>query len=123
MAADARKDRTLKITGALLGTALFALITYAGTTYVTGRQAADGTLIAFETLSDRTVQARLEVRKSRETVAVCTVRTLSARGAEVGRRDIRFTEPRDHVNTFVTVRTTQRAVGLELVGCRSATGP
>jgi len=117
--ADARKDRTLKIAGAVLGTAFLAFIVWSGTAYLTGRDYS-GELIAFEVVSDTSAQARLSVRKDTGTVVVCTLRSLSEAGREVGRKDVDFAERQGSVDKVVELRTTGRATAVELVGCQDA---
>jgi cytochrome oxidase assembly protein ShyY1 len=115
-AADARKDRMLKITGTVLGAGLVALIVWSGTAYISGQDVA-GRLVAYDVVSDLVVEARLEVDKAESAEAVCTLRSLSAEGRETGRRDVRINEAGQQVEARVTLRTAQRAALVELVGC------
>ncbi|HCA85853.1 MAG TPA: DUF4307 domain-containing protein [Streptomyces sp.] len=117
--ADDRADRRLKIIGAVLGAGLLALVGWFGVSYITG-QDVSGELIKFKVVSDQAVEAHLEVRKDAGTAGVCTVRTLSEAGGEVGWKDVRFDEPETRVDKVVTVRTTERATALELVRCQPA---
>ncbi|MGW9434798.1 SURF1 family cytochrome oxidase biogenesis protein [Streptomyces sp. NPDC055607] len=118
---DARKDRALEVAGPVLGAALLALIVWSGYDYIAG-QAVRGELITYQVVSDESAKARLEVHKGAGTVVVCTVRSLSRAGAEVGRRDVRFAERREFTEDEVTLRTTARATLVELVGCQEAPG-
>ncbi|MFD5141725.1 SURF1 family cytochrome oxidase biogenesis protein [Streptomyces sp. NPDC058401] len=118
-AEDARKDRTLRIAGAVLGAAAVAFLGWSGTVYVTG-QDYSGELVAFDVLSADSVEARVSVRKGADATVVCTLRSLSEAGREVGRKDIGFAEPADTVDRIVRLRTTGRATAVELVGCQDA---
>jgi uncharacterized protein DUF4307 len=117
---DARADRKLKITGAVLGAGLLAVIAWSGVSYVAG-QDVSGELIKFKVVSDTAAEVHLEVRKDAETPGVCTLRALSEDGAEVGWKDVRFDEREGRIDKVGTVRTTQRATAVELVGCKAAT--
>jgi hypothetical protein len=116
--ADARTDRKLKIVGAVLGAALLAMVGWAGVDYVSG-QSFSGELIKFKVASDTAIEAHLEIRKDADTPGVCTLRALSEDTAEVGWKDFRFDERKSRVDQVVTVRTTQRAAAVELVGCKA----
>ncbi|MCX5127232.1 DUF4307 domain-containing protein [Streptomyces sp. NBC_00347] len=118
-AEDARKDRTLRIAGAVLGAVAVAFLGWSGTVYVTG-QDYGGELVGFDVLSADSVEARLSVRKGTGTVVVCTLRSLSEAGREVGRKDVGFPERTDTVDRLVRLRTTGRATAVELVGCQDA---
>ncbi|MFE9775272.1 SURF1 family cytochrome oxidase biogenesis protein [Streptomyces sp. NPDC005931] len=116
--ADARKDRVLKVSGAVLGAGLLALIVWSGTAYVAGED-VNSRLVAFDVVSDRAVEARIEVeRASSASPVVCTLRSLAQTGQEAGRKDVRITESGRRVEARVTLRTAQRATSVELVGCR-----
>ncbi|WP_030544859.1 DUF4307 domain-containing protein [Streptomyces albus] len=117
--ADERADRVLKVTGAVLGAGLLGLLGWFGYSSVAG-QDVSGELIKFQVVSDEAVEAHLEVRKDAATPGVCTLRSLSESGAEVGWKDIRFDEREDRIDKVVTVRTTERATAVELLGCRPA---
>ncbi|MEU4682328.1 DUF4307 domain-containing protein [Streptomyces xinghaiensis] len=119
--ADERTDRVLKVTGAVLGAGALALLGWFGYSYVSG-QDVTGELIKFQVVSDDSVQAHLEVRKDAATPGLCTLRSLSESGAEVGWKDVRFDERAERIDKVVTVRTTERATAVELLGCRPAPG-
>ncbi|MFF1410374.1 SURF1 family cytochrome oxidase biogenesis protein [Streptomyces sp. NPDC058289] len=116
---DARKDRTLRIAGAVLGAVAVAFLGWSGTVYVTG-QDYSGELVGFDVLSADSVEARVSVRKGADTVVVCTLRSLSEAGREVGRKDVGFPERTGTVDRLVRLRTTGRATAVELVGCQDA---
>ncbi|WP_069814716.1 DUF4307 domain-containing protein [Streptomyces sp. TP-A0874] len=117
--ADERSDRTLKIVGAVLGAVFLGVIAWIGISYVSG-QTVSGELIKFKVVSDETVEGHLEVRKDAGAPGVCTVRALAS-GDVVGRKDVRFEQKQGRLDAIVTVRTTERADALELVGCKPAT--
>lgn len=119
LADDARKDRVLKVVGGVLATAFVGFLAWSGTVYLTG-QNYSGELLTFEVISPEAVEGRLSVHKNADSVVVCTLRSLSEQGKEVGRLDVRFPDRKETVNRVVTVRTTDRATALELVGCQDA---
>lgn len=115
---DARKDRTLKITGAVLGASLTALIVWSGSAYVSTHDIS-GELIAWDVISDEAVDVHLQVqKKANGAMVVCTLRSVSHTGQEVGRKDVRLEKPGQRVDTHVSLRTTRRTTAVELVGCR-----
>ncbi|POX41646.1 DUF4307 domain-containing protein [Streptomyces sp. Ru73] len=120
--ADERADRTLKIVGAVLGAALVAMIAWFGISYITG-QDLSGRLVSYKVVSDSAVQAHLEVVKDTGAKGVCTLRSQSADGAEVGRKDVPVDQAKDQVDTVITIRTTARATNAELVGCTTSAAP
>ncbi|GHF61744.1 membrane protein [Streptomyces mashuensis] len=119
--ADARADRTLKIVGAVLGTALLGFVAWAGVHYIT-QEDVSAQLLRSRPVSDSEAQAVLEIRKEKDATAVCTVRSLGEDGGEVGRKDVTLDRREAHFTTLVTVRTTSRPVATELKGCRTVPG-
>ncbi|QLE73687.1 DUF4307 domain-containing protein [Streptomyces rectiverticillatus] len=119
--ADARTDRKLKIIGAALGAGLLGVIAWSGVDYIT-RSDVTGQLLRSKPVSDDTVEAVIEVRKDKDRTAVCTLRSLGADGAEVGRKDVTLDRREDHFAELVTLRTTAHAAATELEGCRTASG-
>ncbi|KUJ66112.1 hypothetical protein ACZ90_40385 [Streptomyces albus subsp. albus] len=117
--ADERADRTLKIVGAVLGALLLAVVGWFGYSYITG-QDVTGRVIGFKVVSAHAVQVHLEVHKDEGTTGVCTVRSLSEDGGEVGLKDFTFDQRRKQVDEVVTLRTTALATTAELVGCKAA---
>ncbi|MDT0545769.1 MULTISPECIES: DUF4307 domain-containing protein [Streptomyces] len=120
--ADQRADRKLKILGAVLGAGFLAMIAWFGYSYITGQQEISGRVIAFKVVSDDAVEVRLEITKDTGTAGVCTLRTLDADHAEVGRKDFTFGKGQGDTVKVVTVRTTGRATTAELVGCDPVSG-
>ncbi|MYV54951.1 DUF4307 domain-containing protein [Streptomyces sp. SID3212] len=114
--ADQRADRRLKITGAVLGALAVVLLGWYGYHSIAG-QSVSGELIKFKRISATSVEAHLEVRKKRDATGACTLRSLAESGAEVGRKEVRFTKGETRVDEVVTIRTTESATATELVGC------
>ncbi|MFF4156458.1 DUF4307 domain-containing protein [Streptomyces sp. NPDC001678] len=117
--ADERADRKLKIVGAVLGAALLGFVGWAGVHYITSSEVT-GQLTRSQTVSDSAVQAVVEVRKEKDAVAVCTLRSLGADGSEVARKDVTFDRREEHFAQRVEIRTTAHAAATELEGCRTA---
>ncbi|MFC0600202.1 DUF4307 domain-containing protein [Streptomyces palmae] len=117
--ADERTDRSLKIVGMVLGVALTAMIGWFGYSYISG-QDVTGRVIGFQVVSDHAVKVHLEVHKDEGTTGVCTLRSVSEDGAEVGFKDFTFDQRQKQVDKVVTLRTTARATTAELVGCKSS---
>ncbi|GGY91243.1 DUF4307 domain-containing protein [Streptomyces poonensis] len=115
--ADARADRTLKIAGAVLGAALVVLVAWFGYHYVAGSRIS-AEVIKFE-LSDRSVEAHLEVRKDADVDGYCTLRSQDETGKEVGRADFRFDGDATRIDEVVTLRTTAPGTTAELMGCHA----
>ncbi|RVU19624.1 DUF4307 domain-containing protein [Streptomyces antnestii] len=113
--ADERADRTLKIVGAVLGALMVVLVGWFGYHYVFGTKIS-AEVITFKA-SDAAVKVHLEVRKDTGTKGYCTIRSLSADGAEVGRADFRFDQRESRIDQVVTLRTTSRGTSAELLGC------
>lgn len=113
---SARSDRGLKITGFVLGAALLAFTAWAGVAYIS-EQRVSGELTTFDVISDTEVELSLAVRKPSGTDGVCTVRAQAEDGLEVGRADFRFTDDAGEVHRSLTLRTTERATAVELLGC------
>ncbi|MGW6565549.1 DUF4307 domain-containing protein [Streptomyces sp. NPDC054975] len=114
--ADERADRKLKIAGAVLGVLFLGLLGWFGWYYVVDSRISAET-IKFDVVSDTEVQVHLEVRKDVDAQGVCTLRSRSEDGAEVGRKDVRFDQAQGRIDTVVSIRTTARATSAELVGC------
>ena len=114
---DARTDRRLTVLGCVLGVVGLVVIGWFGYSYVAG-QDVSAELVKFDVVSEREVQVHLEVRKDADTVGVCTVRSRSEDGAEVGRADFTFDQRSSRVDKVVTLRTIDRATTAELVGCQ-----
>ncbi|WP_062640714.1 DUF4307 domain-containing protein [Streptomyces maremycinicus] len=115
---DERTDRKLRITGAVLGACLLALVGYFAYHYV-GQNKISAEVITFKATSDEAVRLHLEVRKDAGASGYCTVRSQAADGAEVGRADFRFTGSDTRIDRTVTLRTTSRGTTAELLGCHA----
>ncbi|MFI8826015.1 DUF4307 domain-containing protein [Streptomyces sp. NPDC053431] len=114
--ADERADRTLKIVGAVLGVVLLALMGWFGWYYVVDNKIS-AEMIKFDVVSDSEVQVHLEIRKDADAKGVCTLRSRSEDGAEVGRKDVRIDEPGVRLDRVYSIRTTAKATSAELIGC------
>ena len=114
--ADERADRKLRIAGAVLGVLFLGLMSWFGWHYVVDSRIS-AEMIKFDVVSDTEVQVHLEVRKDGDAHGVCTLRTRSEDGAEVGRKDVRVDDDADRVDRVWSVRTTARATSAELLGC------
>ncbi len=117
--ADQRADRKLKIIGAVFGVALLGVVGWSGASYIAG-QDLSGRVITWDAVSDHAVKVHLEVVKDADAKGVCTLRSQSADGAEVGRKDVAVDQRTEQVDTEVTLRTTKRATNAVLVGCTAA---
>ncbi|MFF3319627.1 DUF4307 domain-containing protein [Streptomyces sp. NPDC003035] len=114
--ADERADRKLRVAGAVLGVLFLGMIGWFGWHHVVG-SSISAEVIKFDVVSDTEVQVHLEVRKDADVTGVCTLRSRSEDGAEVGRKDVRIDEAADRIDRVWTIRTTARATNAELVGC------
>ncbi|MFF8607369.1 DUF4307 domain-containing protein [Streptomyces sp. NPDC015346] len=114
--ADERADRKLKIVGAALGVLFLGLMGWFGWYYVVDNKIS-AELIKFDVVSDSEVQVHLEVRKDAGVSGVCTLRSRSEDGAEVGRKDVRLEAAAGRVDRVYSIRTTAKATSAELVGC------
>ncbi|MFB7457355.1 MULTISPECIES: DUF4307 domain-containing protein [unclassified Streptomyces] len=115
--ANERADHKLKITGAVLGAALLALIGYFAYHYV-GQNKISAQVVAFQA-SDDAVRVHLEVHKDAGARGYCTLRSQAADGSEVGRADFRFDEHASQIDKVLTLRTTARGTTAELLGCNA----
>ncbi|MFE0131070.1 DUF4307 domain-containing protein [Streptomyces sp. NPDC059037] len=116
--ADERTDRKLMIVGSVLGVILLGVIGWFGYDYINGTKVS-AEVIKFDVVSDHAVKAHLEVRKDAGARGYCTLRSQAESGAEVGRADFRFDQRTGRVDKVVTLRTTEKATSVELLGCHS----
>ncbi|MFD6887671.1 DUF4307 domain-containing protein [Streptomyces sp. NPDC059957] len=117
--ADERADRKLKIIGSVLGVGLLGVVGWIGWDYVAG-QRVSAEVIKFKVVSDTAVEVHLEVRKEASETGVCTLSSQDEGHGEVGRADFTFAQKSGRVDEMVTLKTTNRATMIELVGCRVA---
>lgn len=118
---EARADRKLKIAGAVFGAVLLGVVGWFGYSYISGEDVR-GRVIGFQVVSDEAVRVHLEVRKDEGATGVCTLRSRSEDGAEVGVKDFTFDQRTEQVDEIVTLRTTERATTAELIDCKQAGG-
>ncbi|MEV8017777.1 DUF4307 domain-containing protein [Streptomyces sp. NPDC086554] len=116
--ADERADRKLMIVGSVLGVILLGVVGWFGYDYVSGTKVS-AEVIKFDVVSDKAVEAHLEVRKDADARGYCTLRSQAESGAEVGRADFRFDQQTGRIDKVVTLRTTEKATSVELLGCHS----
>ncbi|MFE9258955.1 DUF4307 domain-containing protein [Streptomyces sp. NPDC006879] len=114
---DERDDRKLKIVGGVLGVGLLAVIGWFGWHYVSGTEVS-AELIKYQVVSDHEVKVHLEVRKDASVTGVCTLSSQDTERNEVGQKDYVFDQRASRVDEIVTLRTTNRATMVELVGCQ-----
>ncbi|MER6677055.1 DUF4307 domain-containing protein [Streptomyces sp. NPDC000983] len=114
---DERADRTLKITGIVLGSLLIALVGYFGYHYV-GQNKISAEIIKFDS-TPSAVQVHIEVRKDSGASGYCTIRSQAEDGAEVGRADFRFDGDATRIDEVVTLRTTSEGSTAQLLGCHA----
>ncbi|WP_246201591.1 DUF4307 domain-containing protein [Streptomyces alboniger] len=116
--ADEAADRKLRIVGSVLGVVLLGVVGWFGYDYVNGTKLS-AEVIKFDVVSATAVEAHLEVRKDADAKGYCTLRSQAESGAEVGRADFRFDQREGRIDRVVTLRTTERATSVELLGCHS----
>lgn len=114
--ADERADRKLKIAGAVLGTLFLAMIGWFGWHYVGGTKIS-AEMIKFDVVSATEVQVHLEIRKDADATGVCTLRSRSEDGTEVGRKDVPVEGSGSRIDQVYSIRTTAKATNAELLGC------
>ncbi|MEV0322740.1 DUF4307 domain-containing protein [Streptomyces sp. NPDC050658] len=116
--ADERTDRKLKILGTVLGVLGLGVVGWFGYDYISGTKIS-AEVIESDIPSATTVKVHLEVRKDADARGYCTLRSQAESGAEVGRADFRFDQRKDRIDQVVTLRTTEKATSVELLGCHS----
>jgi Domain of unknown function (DUF4307) len=110
--------RRLRLLGAVLAVACVVAVAWAGYAYL-HKQQVTGQVLGYKVVSDESVQIHIEVRKPKDTDGVCTVRSRSADGAEVGVKDVPIKQHSEDVSTVIQLQTTARATDAELVSCQS----
>ncbi|THC53063.1 DUF4307 domain-containing protein [Streptomyces sp. A1499] len=116
--ADEAADRKLRIVGSVLGVLLLGVVGWFGYDYINGTKLS-AEVIKFDVVSAESVEAHLEVRKDTGAKGYCTLRSQAESGAEVGRADFRFDQRTDRIDQVVTLRTTEKATSVELLGCHA----
>ena len=117
-AAGAGSDRGLYVVGAVLGVVALAVVGWFGFSYVAGTDVS-GSVTTFRKVSDKAVQATLEVHKDAGVTGVCTLRVLGSDGGVVGRKDVRIEGEAERASPVVNVRTTGPAARMQLVDCKA----
>ncbi|WP_035798385.1 DUF4307 domain-containing protein [Kitasatospora mediocidica] len=110
-------DRKLKVVGTALGVLAIALIAWLGSTYVIQQSKLNGTVVAFQVVSDSQVQVQLSVSKDSGTSGICTIRSQSPDGTVVGQTDVAVPSHGSTFEQVVTIRTTARGTTGELLSC------
>ncbi|NAZ87224.1 DUF4307 domain-containing protein [Kineococcus indalonis] len=113
--------RPLPLAAAVLGALL--VLAYGVWVAVAQSQGPSSTVIAHRVLDDRTAEVRVAIAREPGTAVTCAVHALDASSAEVGlvRVDVPAGEQRE-VQRTVRVRTTSRAVTVQVVSCAQAAG-
>ncbi|MGD9483551.1 DUF4307 domain-containing protein [Streptomyces sp. TRM70308] len=119
---DARRDRVLRIAGAVAGACGLAVLGWFGFSYVAAAGTVSGEVIKYRPVSETEIQAHLEVRKESGVTGVCSLRALAMDKAEVGRADYTFEAGESRIDRVVTLRTTREAYATELLGCKPLSG-
>ncbi|MCF3963500.1 DUF4307 domain-containing protein [Streptomyces fuscigenes] len=114
--ADERADRKLKIVGSVLGAAAVIGLGYYGF-HTIADQSVSGQVVSYEQVTPSEVHIHLEVNKGKSTTGSCTVRALDTDHNEVGRKTVRYDQPKTQIDQIITLRTTARSTAAELVGC------
>jgi hypothetical protein len=118
-AADARADRKLRAAAIVLGSLTAIAVVFFGWRALDASKIS-AQVVAFQAVSDQSLEIHLEVDKGKHTDAVCTVRSEDADHDEVGRKTVHITQTGSHIDTVITLRTTARGTTGELVGCSKA---
>lgn len=114
---DREADRRLKAAGAVCGVLFLGLIAWMGGSYLMRETTMNGTVPAFEVVSDSAVQVHLSVNKSNGTAGHCTVRSQAPDGSVVGLSDFPVPAAGSSYDGIVTLKTTARGTTAELLGC------
>ncbi|MDH6134952.1 hypothetical protein P3T37_004362 [Kitasatospora sp. MAA4] len=114
---DREADRRLKVVGAVLGVLALALIAWLGGTYLLQQSKLNGTVVAFQVVSDSQVQVQLSVNKDSGTGGICTIRSQSPDGTVVGQTDVAIPTHGTTFEQVATIRTTARGTTGELLSC------
>ncbi|MDH6112511.1 hypothetical protein P3T36_001394 [Kitasatospora sp. MAP12-15] len=110
-------DRRLKFVGAGLAVVILGLIAWLGGSYLLQQSKLNGTVIAFQVVSDSQVQVELAINKDSGTSGTCTLRSQSPDGTVVGQTDVDIPSHGTAFQQVVTIRTTARGTTGELLSC------
>ena len=113
----AQADRRLKVVGAALSVLILGLIAWLGGSYLLQQSKLNGTVIAFQVVSDSQVQVQLQVNKDSGTSGTCTLRSQSPDGTVVGQTDVSIPSHGSTYEQVITIRTTARGTTGELLSC------
>ncbi|WP_432486024.1 DUF4307 domain-containing protein [Kineococcus esterisolvens] len=113
--------RPLPLAAAVLGALL--VLAYGAWVAVWQSQGPASTVLQYSVLDDRTAQLRFAVSREPGTAVQCTVHALDASSAEVGlvRVDVPA-GPERQVQRTVQLRTTSRAVTVQVESCAEVEG-
>ncbi len=114
---DRDADRRLKLVGLVCGVLCLGLIAWLGSSYLVRETRMNGTVLAFQPVSDTAMQVRLSVSKTDGTSGVCTIRSQSPDASVVGLSDFPIPAAGSSYDQILTLRTTSRGTTAELMGC------
>jgi hypothetical protein len=116
---DARADRRLRRIGLVCGVLFTALVIGLGAYYILQTKLS-GEVISYQVVNDHLVQVHLAVDKDSGASGTCTLRSLGAGQAEVGRVTVPVPAKGHSYDTIVTIRTTARGEDAEVVSCSAS---
>ncbi|MEU6170949.1 DUF4307 domain-containing protein [Streptantibioticus parmotrematis] len=111
-----RSDRKLRVAAWVAGALAVVALGLYGWSYMSG-SSVNADVLTFKVVSASQVNATIQVYKSADQTAVCTVVSEDVDKDEVGRKDVTVTQHGTTVVAGVTIRTTARATDAELLSC------
>ncbi|MDH6579045.1 DUF4307 domain-containing protein [Kitasatospora sp. MAP5-34] len=117
---DRDADRRLKVVGAVCGVVCLGLIVWLGGSYLVRETRMNGSVLAFEAVSDTAMQVHLSVSKTDGTAGVCTIRSQAPDASVVGLSDFPVPAAGTSYDRILTLKTTSRGTTAELMGCTPA---
>lgn len=117
---DREADRRLKAVGAACAVLLLGVIAWSGGSYLLRETRMNGSVPAFEAVSDSELLIHLSVSKREGTAGTCTVRSQGADGSVVGQYDFQVPAEGTSYDDRLTLRTTARGTTAQLLGCTPA---